>query len=274
MLLAILYCRQQGRPFAIATRYSPVFYRDGWRDFFEPFCPEIDSWLLHVLDGRPATPLVSPRAVVKRGLRVLARALRPVCYPHIELMSGCWDAIRALLAKQPAVLRPMLAPIAREVWRHNPETSACIRSMRGSLALPGPFVALHIRRGDKDTEVPHTGESAYIDRLERITGISDVYVATDDYTCVETIRRLRPSWRVFSLCPPEARGYDHPEFRRQPAAERRRRTQQLLAEVEIMRGAEVFVGTFSSGIGTFLGLIREGQTYGVDSEHWMFEGGL
>lgn len=273
-LLSVLYCRFQRAAFAVATRHSPVFHRHGWRDFFEPFCPEAESWVLHVLDGRPV-PRAGPTTLIRRAFRrVLTDVIQPVFYPDLATMATTWEALRALRHQDQRSLRGALTPIAREVWRFNTETERTIAVTMRRLALPARYAALHIRRGDKDTEVPHTSEMRYVERLERATPLQDVYVATDDYRCVEKIQRLRPSWRVSSLCPPAMHGYYPDDFNRQPAAERGRRTLLLLTELEIMRGAEVFVGTFSSGVGTFLGLIRDGQTYGVDSEEWVFEGGV
>ena len=171
-------------------------------------------------------------------------------------------------------LREALKAINQEVWRFNDETAEAVRTSIVRLRLPPLYGALHIRRGDMGDHVEPIDEIRYIERLEHATPLRDVYLATDDYRCVERVQRLRPSWRVWSLCPKAMRGYFPQDFDNQPADERGRRTLLLLTETEILKGADVFVGTFSSGIGTYQGIARDRQTYGVDCEQWLFEGGV
>ena len=290
MFLAILHCRLRGTRFVLLSKYAPVFHTDGWRDFFEPFCPEVDSWALHLLDSRPLASEGGVTARLRgldRRLRrlLLTKIVRPLFYPHIEVVSENWHALRTMRqqtaftlsvdgVQRRCGLRQVLAVINREVWRYNVETAAAISASVVKLALPTPYAALHIRRGDKWDEADPVDELTYVERLEAVTSLQDVYVATDDHRCVEAVCRLRPRWRVFALCPPTARGYYPRDFDSQPAEERGRRTLLLLTETEIMKGADVFVGTFSSGIGTYQAIARDRNTYGVDFDEWLFEGGL
>ena len=299
MLLAILYCRMLDKEFVLSSRYAIVFHDRGWRDFFEPFCAETDSRILHFLDSRPlgsSGGLRSRLHAIDRYVRrsLLTHVVRPLFYPGVDVLCQHWDALRAQVPApsdagpaavvpapqprdgqpDPCPLREALRTINREVWHFNDATAGSVETTIGRLALTPLYGALHIRRGDMCDAVQPIDELRYIERLEQVACLQDVYVATDDYRCVEVIRRLRPAWRVSSLCPKTMRGYFPEDFDRLPADERRCRTLLLLTETEIMRRAHVFVGTYSSGIGTYQGIARDRHTYGVDCAQWTFEGGV
>ena len=288
MLLAILYCRLHGKQFVLSSRHAPVFPAKGWRDFFHPFGPETENPILRFLDSRPLVPLRNLKARLsgldKRVRRSLLRhVVQPLFYPGVDVLCRHWHAVRALRDQDTFVLptdgvprqyslREALHSINNQVWRYNDQTGAAIDASIAGLALPQRYAALHIRRGDVHTFAERIDEVRYVERLEHVTSLQDVYVATDDVRAVETIRRLRPRWRVWSLCPATMRGYFPKDYDSQPREERGRRTLLLLTETEVMRRAEVFVGTFSSGIGTYQGIARTQQTSGVDVEQWRFEG--
>ena len=290
MLLAILYCRQHGREFVLSSRYAPVFHSAGWRDFFRPFCHETDDRLLHFLDSRPlhaGQGLKARLSVLDKRVRryMLTKLVQPLFYSDVTVVAQAWDALRELRRQKEIVLpfegvprccslREALRLVNKEIWQYNDDTAAAIETSIAHLSLPVQYAALHVRRGDKTSESDSVGEITYISQLERATALKAVYVATDDYRCVETVRRLRPGWQLWSLCPTEARGYFPEDFDSQPPEERGRRTLLLLIETEIMTRAEVLVGTFSSGIGTYQGIVRSDRTYGVDYAEWIFEGGL
>jgi hypothetical protein len=282
MLVGILHCLMTNRRFALSSRSSPYLQPSGWNEFFEPFCPQFESALLDILDRGFA------RGPAYRNLRgrlrkfLLLSIVRPLFFPWMKTMIENWDAIGEL-AKQDQVdvwvdgvreRRPLLAAlqaIHQDVWRYNESTQASIEARIAALALPRRYAALHVRRGDKDIDCPHTKEEIYVERLEALSGLKDVYVFTDEYGCVETLRRLRPEWNTWCLCPHNMRGYFHSEFIRKSSTERREDTLRMLVEIEILRAAEIFVGTFSSGIGEYQGIARADHTYGVDFDHWVID---
>ena len=282
MLLGILYCRLTHKRFVLSSRYSPYFHRTGWQDYFEPFSPEIASPVLHFLDSRPFGSAMTIRVLAKRLRRLLLlRIFQPLFFPHFEVMCTSWDALRSLRehaafdlsiggVQRRYSLRDALRAVHNGIWRYNGETRAQIGATITQLAMPPRYAALHVRRGDKYTEADHTDEIEYVDRLEQVTSLQDVYVSTDDHSCVENIQRMRPQWRVAFLCPENMRGHFHAEFRRKPAEERKAESVRLLTETEILKSAEVFVGSFSSNVGIYQGIARENHTYAVDSADWSF----
>lgn len=281
MLVAILHCMMTDKQFALSSTHSPHFGPAGWTTFFEPFCADVKSPLLHLLDDRSWDgPGLLPSLLARARRSLLLHLARPLLYPRFESVVEHWDALRALSQQgtvelaiagrpSPVSLRDALRAIHAEVWRFNAATRSHVDATTASLDLPERYAALHIRRGDKSIDLPHCAEETYIERLEHVSALTDVYVFTDDYDCIDTVRRLRPQWRVWSLCPEQMHGYVHRQFIRRPRQEIAEATMRLLAEMEILRAAQVFVGTFSSGPGEYQGIARANHTYGVDYEDWL-----
>lgn len=281
MLVAILYCMMTGKQFALSSTYSPHFGPGGWTTFFEPFCASVESSLLHFLDDRSWDgPGRLPAVLAHARKSVLLHLAKPLLYPRFESVVEHWDALRALSQQGtvelaiagrpgPVSLRDALHAIHADVWRFNADTRSQIDATIASLDLPERYGALHIRRGDKAIDMLHCAEERYIERIEQVSALTDVYVFTDDYDCIDTVRRLRPHWRVWSLCPQHMHGYVHRQFIRRPRQEIAEATLRLLSETEILKAADVFVGTFSSGPGEYQGIARANHTYGVDYDEWL-----
>jgi len=204
MLLGILHCLITDRRFALSSRRSPYLQPSGWREYFEPFCLHLENSLLDLLDTRwfPGPAYTDPRGHLRRLL--MLSVIRPVFFPNMQTVIEKWEALFDLKklsyveipvdgGHRRLPLRAALKAIHQEVWCFNVATRRSINATIAALTMPRRYVALHIRRGDKDTENPHTREEDYVDRLEKLSPLKDVYVSTDDYGCIETLRRLRPA---------------------------------------------------------------------------------
>jgi hypothetical protein len=76
---------------------------------------------------------------------------------------------------------------------------------------------------------------------------------------------------LFSLCESSSRGHDQRRFNKGSPELRKESTIRLLAELNMARGSEFFVGTFSSNIARFVALLRGRESiYSVDVPFTMF----
>ncbi len=137
--------------------------------------------------------------------------------------------------------------------------------------MPGNYVALHIRRGDKvgDEDVFYPVER-YFEALDALGGMGDrsIFVLSDDHQAVAEVRQYlearNRSNRVVSLCRPEHTGFDVNKLRegkdfagagRALESEREFReyawteTVRLLAEICFAAGSAKFVTTLRSNVG-------------------------
>ncbi len=280
-MLAVLYCAAHGMDFRLSSRYGSNFEDCGWTEYFEPFCEEINSSLLHRFDLRSPLDSSFTKRIAKELQRcVLKVCIKPFVIPGEKTTVDCWEQLRALRSEESVhfhlvsgsytlPLREALHRIHNEIWVFNADMLAFIETARFELALPERYAALHIRRGDKDIEAALEDESRYLQRLQEHSDLRDVYVMTDDYAVVDSLKRQYGDYRWYSRSP-KLSGYVNKDFHGLAAGERASLIRNLLCENELMRRAEVFVGTFSSNIGVYQGIARSSQSYGVDYPEWLF----
>ncbi len=289
MMLALLYCSITQRPFKLSSSYSTNFEKLGWQDYFEPFCEEFHSVLLHRFDMRSVqSPSLLKRSIKKIVRFILRSCLKPILCPGDLCTVDAWDDIRALRDQdnfstkdvasytsdnEEAIggfsLQGALHLIHNRIWVFNPHMKHYIDQSLVKLQLPDRYVGIHIRRGDKDIEAELEHEIAYMELLARKSDCKDVYVMTDDSEVLPSLQQHFPEYRFYSMSPTMS-GYINADFHALSAADRGRLIRSLLCENEILRRSEVFVGTFSSNIGVYQGIARKDHSYGVDAEEWLF----
>jgi hypothetical protein len=127
-------------------------------------------------------------------------------------------------------------------------------------ALPQvPFVAVHIRRGDKIAG-PESGGSrngpegedhafeVFTERLRKIAPeIRDVFLMTDDYQAF--LDAQGKGYVVRTLCPPDERGYFQDDHHNKTFKERRQALSRFIAEMLIATRSVAFGGTYKSNVG-------------------------
>ncbi len=253
---AMLYGLTTGRGLAIDSRGFSYRREHGWRDYFEPFCPEIedDAALASIAAGCEVcdSEVRGPgtRFDVLRGHRVERVRVGPVP------IDGFMNILGALFTS---------------IHRYRPWLAEEIERRIEKLGLGPAHAAIHIRRGDKvgDEDIHYPSE-LYIERLKR----SDprplpVFVLSDEHAAVEELRgcfaRRGEEREVISLTEPKHVGFDVFALRREDLHERSaaatggspsdfrsfifEEARRLLSEIEIAVRSQVFVGTFYSNIG-------------------------
>lgn len=246
---AMIYAWKHELRMLLDSRDFSYRYRDGWNDYFEPFCPEpwdvsattIGEWMRFTRTG--------DRRPFQRFLAFQPETLH---FGTLELR-GFQNIMRHFM---------------RLLFRLRAECQVEIDRLRRPLSLPSDYVAIHVRRGDKvgDEDVFHPA-CRYLDALDPI-GDSPIFVMTDDYQAVVDVREELEARglanRVVSLCREEHTGFDVWALREgktfaggdqvlETETARRRyvleETTRLLAETVISKGAQQFVSTFRSNVG-------------------------
>jgi len=143
------------------------------------------------------------------------------------------------------------------IWDLQPHVRRRVAETRGVLDLPPRFVAVHIRRGDKRLESPYVPA----DRFARI--IRDlnkaplpIVVATDDVAVLPELQTaLGRDWQVVTISVGE-RPYDQSEFNRLPTEYRFEAILRFITEVEILRRAEHFIGSWTTNVACLVRYLR------------------
>jgi len=328
MLLCMIYCLQHEIQFQLYSRDLSISVRDGWTDFFEPFCPETTKNLHRLFNSRFPRP--TPQFKLRKAMGPLVKALCGCDYLTYEL----WDDFRALSAQEavavPALdrftihtppdclvdavssprsalnkkrgedtasttlqpcpqhpaptnfqsqvshfkfssipLRARCRELIEMTWRFQPEIEQEIRQKAAKAHLPTAYLAVHIRGGDKIKEYEGSPLTAYITKLETVSDLRDVLVMTDDYRIFEQLIANFPDWRFHTLESPVQQGYQHRKNKRKSTAEKRAGTIRFFTGIELAAAADHFVGTFSSNVGSYLGMRMDPkQCHAVDFDHW------
>ncbi len=258
MIWAMIYCLRCELTFYLATRDANFAFKKGWQDYFLPFCPERQSWLHH--------RWLHPRFPTERLSFLLKEKIFGSVIRQLEnadaLTYDIWNGMRSQQAGDitlralghSGTLRELSRELVDMTWRFNPETRAILDARRAELKLPGHYLGLHIRGGDKKKEAVLLDVSAYMDKARAVSGLRDIFVMSDDYANIELLRQRYPDYRFHTLTSPKAGGYQHRVHARSGKLARREHYHELFASVEIMRHADAIVCAFTSNIGIFLGM--------------------
>lgn len=167
------------------------------------------------------------------------------------------------------------------LFRLTADMQSAVDQQRQSLGIDGSaYVGVHVRRGDKITEVPHTPIEQYADAVARLceqVGAKKVFLASDDDSIFGELQEVLRQTHEFELVQQPRLPADAYKLRGGPArmlqvanaveeAER-----NILVDVGILAHADGFVGTASSGIGRFVYFMRDPASPAVSlDEHGDF----
>ncbi|GAB0492039.1 hypothetical protein MMPV_003298 [Pyropia vietnamensis] len=132
----------------------------------------------------------------------------------------------------------------------------------------GRYIGVHLRRGDKATEVPSVPLAAYARAVfvlavsvggpvmdpRRAVPVTRVYIASDDAAAVGALAALLPAMTVVSTA--SGSGHKQAALNAAPAAATAAAVAALWADVTLLVGAVGFVGSGSSNLGRVVQLLR------------------
>lgn len=130
--------------------------------------------------------------------------------------------------------------------------------------MDGKYVAIHVRRGDKTREVRSVNLRAFADAVTLLARRGEpVFIATDDGSVVPYLRDLlHPNHHVITLNSVIGRtGHRQGEHNRGWMKTRYGTVVDLLAEIEAMRRARVFIATFSSNLARLVHVLRKADEH-------------
>ncbi|KAI0565822.1 Alpha-(1,6)-fucosyltransferase [Gracilaria domingensis] len=149
--------------------------------------------------------------------------------------------------------------IAANAWELNDRTHEAVQRVITQTNLPPQYLAVHIRRGDKAKERPLVPLRRYVEAIKLMQNSNGtVFIATDDGSVIKTMREQLAGRRVVSVtAAQERKGHIQKLMNRMYLKQNEERVVALLAEIEMMRKATVFIGTFSSNLGRLVHVLRD-----------------
>jgi hypothetical protein len=233
---------------------------NGFTDYFEPLFPEIGAGIFNVLNLQ-AVRGSGRFPILRRGA---SRLLRAATGAELFMM----DDLGAL---PPRLFVPELGIdseyadacqlLVRLAWVYRPDVRDEVLRLTSSLSVPEKYLSVHVRRGDKDSESPYVPLDRYVAAIEHANPEGcDVAIASDDTSTANELARLLPSqFRVVPCSAESSRGFSREKFNRLPPAERYRQVKRFLAELEVLRGGELFVGSAGSNVTYLIEMMRAGR---------------
>lgn len=275
MLFTIIYCKLYGIDFVLASKDAPFAYDKGWRDYFLPFCKEFNPHYNKKFNLRYEAYINENKLdAVKRFcfdaqclLHGIDTLTYEVFYKGRALSLDTLYNIPTLAGN--AYLLEHCRTLNSKIFHFNKTTSEEVAKRCSRISLPKRYVSMHIRRGDKHIEAPHTGVSAYMEKLREFSEVKDCFVATDDHTVIKELKQNYPEYSFYTLVSGSAAGYDQRTFEKKDCNVRKQEMLDLFADITILKKAECFVGTLSSNIGMYMYMVMpDAKCHGVDYDNW------
>ena len=278
MILAIIYCLENEIQFIIYSKDANFTTKEGWNDFFLPFCDESTNVFHRYFNRRKHLDKGNTKQnIAKNVVTFLFRFI----FPNTYLTSDLWQVFHDRKMEEKKYSFPSLGVVNDDlqttaraiisiVMRFNKKTESQIKRLQDSINLPEQYVGFHIRRGDKILESNEFSNQRYIEKSTQIcAACRSAFVLTDDYSVINELNDKFNHWSFYTLTNPNEKGYEFSEYMNKSADERRNDMIKLFASMEILRNSSYFVGTYSANPGMFLGMSMEkGKTYGVDLDKW------
>lgn len=263
LALAKSYADFMGMTIIINTRNWNARIQKGWNDYFLPTLPCINSfWTSQVyVTGRKKRIGLrdwyhSPFRVVLHYILCVANQL----YQKIDNSFLLNDEIYERMRSNDFVCRMSKSDIfiqykkiIAELFIFNNDIKSRICSLKSQIGLPEKYIGVHIRRGDKISthEMDNIDIEQYIYEIMNKGSISkNVYVATDDHSIISIIHeKLHPlGFTIYHNIYVSQEGFNEKKYNKKSKIDKFNDTLYTLLDIDILRGATFFIGTYSSNL--------------------------
>lgn len=271
MVLAIHYCIVNRIQFVLESENANFSSGKGWTEFFMPFCHEQKNRWLRRFNHR-----IKP--VYKNRKEWFCFNVYKRFHPSYTYMYSLFSAIRDVDINRRYIVEELglngtllenCSAIHRMIWKYNEGTSFKIFQLINNLHLPDKYVGMHIRLGDKDTETQLLSPNQYMEKVQQHSLLRDVFVLTDDYRAILDLEKSHPTYRFYTLCGEDEKGYDFPKLISRSREEQTQSYLRLWASMEILEHSSLFVGTYSANPGMNMGFRMEKEKiHCLDYDEW------
>ncbi len=272
MVFAILYCLQNRIKFRLYSKRGNLSYKEGWQDYFLPFCEETDFYPYR---------RYNKRAYQVKNARSWPPTLLKLLTANSYLTQDIWDKFRSKefesakfnvpdLGITNASLPDAAQVIGRMLWRYNESAATQISKYKNSISLPENYISMQIRGGDKSKEKEIYTVESYMEDALNLSISKNIFVLTDNYRIIQELKAKYAHWKFSTLCNPSEKGYVHHEFVKLSKQERYMKVLKLLASIDICASSEHFIGTYSSNPGNYLAMRMGKENFtGIDYNEWL-----
>lgn len=249
MIIAKIFAEEHHWDFEVNSFYWNCRYKKGLRDYFYIELQEYNN-IFSAQMVRGKNVAWNLHALFYLGVTTLNNIYK-FFNSNIILGSDVYQSFRALpYLNQIDVTR--FQNEMKRVLRLNDSLEYLFINQFNLLGMHRSFLGVHIRRGDKITtgEMQNIPLSQYIEAIKQ-SQYKDIYIATDDYTSIDFIKRQLQSSDFQIYCNPLlsiSSGFSEGKFNRSSKENRYKETCSLLFDIFVLCKASFFIGTYSSNL--------------------------
>lgn len=281
MLYIILYCCYYHINFSIFSKKNRMFGSKGYTYVFKELLLENKNPLQHLFNKRYSDYHIfkhSLKNLYKEKLLLLTESSYKL-FTGNYLTQDLFRESRSLKFTNKHFNLPewgivgnfhdALSQIVSKVYVFNEDYRHKISELIATLDLPSSYIALHLRGGDKILESDLYDFELYMAKAIHLSKNRNAFVFTDDYHILEELKKKYTQWNFYSFVSKEETGYVNGDFLRAEQAIIDTKMLNLFASIEVIKKAQLFIGTCSSNVGCFLGLYMSlDKVIYVDTEMW------
>lgn len=254
LFLCISYCLDKGLGLDILCVGKKNFHDKGWQDYFVEAITEVNSPLLEKYNVRPYHAKGRRYKYIPGILKKIHNykyfTQNIFIESRIHFTENYSDSSKESKLQE-------LQNIIDNIYIFNERTKKDINDVINAIALPEEYVAMHVRRGDKIIESDLYDVEKYFELLPPDT--KNILLHSDDYRVIPEIKQKYPEYNFYSITDVKYQGYIHNEYLALPGQKRREIVINLLANVELFKNANHYIGSFDSNVGMFVNMYRGGK---------------
>lgn len=269
LLFSVLFCLQNKLRLELYSKDAYFTFGNGWNEYFESFCPEFKNDFIgkrisrdYINNSRNNHICYLYKILTRNDiLNDIYWYCRTGWFEHTHFdipELGIHGDIRHAMK--------VIIPI---VYRFNTKYTYTINNIINKIELPNKCISLHIRAGDKKTEREIISPQDYLERAKLLSNCNNVYVSTDDYRIYKKLRDDNPNYIFFTLTSPDEKGYDQDKIAHSSQRQIRQNLIEMFASIQIFLQSELFIGTYSSNPGLFVGMQIDERMIGMDYDRWL-----
>lgn len=269
LLFSTLFCLQNKLRLELYSKDATFTFGNGWEEYFEPFCPEFKNDFIGKRISRDYINnhrdkhicylyKIFTRNDILNDIYWYCRSgwfeHSHFCIPELGIDGDIRQAMKVII------------PI---VYRFNDKYTTIIDQFIEDLKLPDEYISLHVRAGDKVTERKLITPQDYLEKAKQQSDCHNIFVATDDYRIFEQLRDNNPGYTFYTSTSPEEKGYDQDNFIQSSKEYIQHNLIEMFASIRVFLQSCLFVGTYSSNPGMFVGMQLDERMIGMDFDKWL-----
>lgn len=284
MIEIMMYCLENNIQLRLYSQDSNFGFKDGWSDYFQPFCEEVHDkfhsyvnfhkrqTLSSIWNFRAESESPTLKWKLKLDFYHLCGKIIKFFRNDIQYFSQDIRAKIDFLNKNYSF--PGLGfegnyvesfkLLDSIVWQFNSATRQAINKIIEELSLPVGYISCQIRGGDKCIEHSLHSVDFYLENIKKISDIKNVFVLTDDYNVLKLLRSKAPEYNWFSFCESSENGYYNREFSKMNPVKKKEKMMRFFASIELLKNSELFLGTITSNPSRYIMCTNFEKSFFVD----------